>query len=153
MTVYINSLEEVISIHGKTIEISGGGTDGILNLSYLEAALDHVKNDIYYPEFVDKLTHLFYVANKRHCFQDGNKRIAISLGALFLLKNGYLFVIEKFLHKMETISYHLAAGRIEKEFLRDIIESILFEEDYSEEIKLKLIKCISNNSTNKAHDD
>lgn len=144
MTVYIDSLNEVISIHGKTIEISGGGADGIINIGALEAALDHVRNDMYYPEFVDKLTHLFFVANKGHCFQDGNKRIAISLGALFLLKNGYLSVIERFLHKMEIISYHLAAGRIDKEFLREIILSVIYEDDYSEAIKLRLIGCISN---------
>ncbi|MUP39867.1 type II toxin-antitoxin system death-on-curing family toxin [Labilibaculum euxinus] len=153
MTVYIESLDEVTSIHGKTIEVSGGGVNGIISLSSLEAALEHVKNDIYYPEFVDKLTHLFYVANKRHCFQDGNKRIAISLGALFLLKNGYLFVIERFLHKMEVISYQLAAGRIEKEFLREIIQSVIYEDDYSEDIKLRLIACISNDEDNTTQDE
>lgn len=144
MIVYIDNLEEVISLHTKTIEISGGGTDGIIRLDSLHAALEHVQNDMYYPTFEDKITHLFYVANKAHCFQDGNKRIAISLSALFLLKNGYLSIIERFLHKMETISYHLASGRIDKDFLREIIESVLYEDDYSEEIKLKLIECISN---------
>jgi len=44
---------------------------------------------------------------------------------------------------METISYHLAAGRIDKEFLTDIIDSIIYEEDYSEEIKLRLFESIS----------
>ena len=49
---------------------------------------------------------------------------------------------------METISYHLAAGRIEKDFLRDLIESIIYKDDYSEEIKLKLIHCISDETNN-----
>jgi death-on-curing protein len=103
---------------------------------------------MYYPTFIDKLTHLFFAANKSHCFQDGNKRIAISLGSIFLLKNGYLDAAQRFLYKMETISYHLAAGRIEKEFLRDIIDSLVYEEDFSEEIKLKLIHCISDENNN-----
>lgn len=141
--IYITDIQEVIDIHKKTIVISGGGTDGIINIGSIDAALEHIQNDLYYPNFIDKLTHLFFVANKSHCFQDGNKRIAISLGSIFLLKNGYLDAAQRFLFKMETISYHLAAGRINKDFLRDIIDSIIYEEDYSEEIKLKLIQCIS----------
>lgn len=101
------------------------------------------RNDMYYPTFIDKLTQLFFTTNKSHCFQDGNKRIAISLGSIFLLKNGYLDAAQRFLYKMETISYHLAAGRIEKDFLKEIIDSIVYEDDFSEEIKLKLIHCIS----------
>jgi death-on-curing protein len=146
--IYITNIQEVIDIHKKTIEISGGGTEGIINIGLLESAIEHIQNDLYYPTFIEKLTHLFFAANKSHCFQDGNKRIAISLGSIFLLKNGYLEAAQRFLYKMETISYHLAAGRIEKEFLRDIIESLVYEEDYSEEIKLKLLDCISDGENN-----
>jgi death-on-curing protein len=142
--VYITDIAEVIEIHRKTIAVSGGGADGILETGSLEAALEHIQNDLYYPTFIDKLNHLFFAANKSHCFQDGNKRIAISLGSIFLLKNGYLDAATRFLYKMEIVSYHVAAGRIDKEFLHDIIESIVYEEDYSEEIKLKLFHCISN---------
>ncbi len=147
--IYITDIQEVINIHQKTIEISGGGADGIINIGSLDAALEHIQNDLYYPTFIDKLTHLFFAANKSHCFQDGNKRIAISLGSIFLLKNGYLDAAQRFLYKMETISYHVAASRIEKELLRDIIDSIIYEEDYSEEIKLRLLSCMSDNENNK----
>jgi len=146
--IYITDIQEVIDIHKKTIAISGGGTDGIINIGSLDAALEHIQNDLYYPTFIDKLTHLFFAANKSHCFQDGNKRIAISLGSIFLLKNGYLDAAQRFLFKMETISYHLAAGRIDKDFLRDIVDSIIYKEDYSEEIKLKLIQCMSDGENN-----
>jgi death-on-curing protein len=140
---YIETIEEVVEIHKKTIAISGGGTDGILNLNSLKACLEHVQNDMYYPTFTDKLTHLFFIANKSHSFQDGNKRIAIALGMKFLLNNGYLFIIQKFAEKMESISYHLAASRISKELLQEIIHSIVYEDDYSEELKLKIIKAIN----------
>ncbi len=46
--VYINDIEEVVSLHLKTIEVSGGGTTGILNLNSILAALDHIQNDDYY---------------------------------------------------------------------------------------------------------
>ncbi len=147
--IYITDIQEVINIHQKTIAVSGGGADGIINIGSLDAALEHIQNNLYYPTFIDKLTHLFFAANKSHCFQDGNKRIAISLGSIFLLKNGYLDAAQRFLYKMETISYHVAASRIEKELLRDIIDSIIYEEDYSEEIKLQLLSCMSEDENNK----
>jgi death on curing protein len=139
---YIKAIDEVIEIHRKTVDVSGGGSLGILNTHSLEAALEHIQNDDYYPFFADKLTHLFFAANKSHCFQDGNKRIAISLGMKFLLDNGYLYVIQKFAEKMEMVSYQVAAGRIDKELLHDIVSSILSEDDYSEELKLKIWHCI-----------
>lgn len=135
---YFKNIDEVIDIHNKTVEISGGGAQGILNLNSLEACLELMKNDEYYPTFIDKLTHLVFVANKSHSFQDGNKRIAIALGMKFLLNNGYLFFIQRFASKMEIISYQLAASRIDKNLLRDIISSILTEEDYSEELKIRI---------------
>lgn len=141
--VYINDIEEVISLHLKTIEISGGGTTGILNLNSIQAALDHIQNDDYYPTFEEKLTHLFFVANKSHCFQDGNKRIAITLGSIFLLKNGYINAAKEFLYRMEIISYHVAASHIDKDLLQEIIASIIFDVDYSEEMKLKIAFAIS----------
>lgn len=139
---YIASIEEVLIIHQKTVEISGGGSVGILNTHSLEAALEHMQNDDYYPTFTDKLVHLFYSANKSHCFQDGNKRIAISLGMKFLIDNGYLFIIQKFAHQMEMVSYQLAAGRIDKELLHDIIDSILTSEEYSDSLKIRIANSI-----------
>ncbi len=141
-TVYFDGLDEVISLYSKTIDLSGGGLKGIIDTGPLESILHHIQNDDYYPKFTDKLTHLFFEVNKSHCFQDGNKRIAITLGSLFLLKNGYLSVVKEFLFKMETISYHVAAGRIDKGLLKEIIASIISGEDYSEETKLKLIHSI-----------
>lgn len=140
--VYFDGLDEVISLYSKTIDVSGGGLKGVIDAGPLESILHHIQNDEYYPEFTDKLTHLFFEVNKSHCFQDGNKRIAITLGSMFLLKNGYLSVVKEFLYKMETISYHVAAGRINKVLLSEIITSMIEEEDYSEELKIKILNSI-----------
>jgi len=137
--IYFSGIEEFVVIHQKTMIASGGGTDGIINLGSLECALEQIQNDDYYPEFEHKLTHLFWATNKNHCFQDGNKRIAITACCLFLLKNGYMAVVKDFLHKMETISYHVAAGNIDKDLLQEVITSILYEDDYNEELKMKLL--------------
>ena len=90
---------------------------------------------------------MFFVANKGHCFQDGNKRIAISLGALFLLKNGYISATNKFLFKMEMVSYQVAAGNIDKDLLKEIVYSIVYQDDYSEGLKLKLVNALDENNS------
>ncbi len=137
------SLEQAIEIHQKTVEISGGGATGHLNVGQLGSCLEHIQNDDYYPTFEDKLTHIFFCANKNHCFEDGNKRIAISLGAQFLLLNGYVFVVQRFLREMENISYHVAAGLIDKDFLLEIISAVITDDIDDESLKLKIFTAIS----------
>ncbi len=140
--IYI-TIDQAVEIHAKTVEVSGGGSHGMLDKGRLESVLEHIQNDSYYPTFLDKITHLFFCANKFHCFQDGNKRIAITLSAQFLLFNGYMYCVSDFMREMENISYHLAAGRIDKEFLRDLIEAVINESyDENEELKLRLLNAI-----------
>jgi death-on-curing protein len=115
------TLEQAVKIHAKTVEVSGGGALGHLDLGKLESVLQHIQDDDYYPTFEEKLTHLFFSACKFHCFQDGNKRIAITLSAQMLLFNGYLYCVSSFLREMENISYHVAAGNIDKELLQEIL--------------------------------
>ena len=137
------TIETALEIYSKTIEVSGGGSEGVLNQGQLESVLTHIQNDSYYPEFIDKLTHLFFGANRFHCFKDGNKRIAISLCAHFLLINGYVFVVPRFIREMENISHRLAAGKIEKEFLKEIIQAVIDDNMDDEELKLKIFEAVS----------
>ncbi len=137
------TMEQVIDIHAKTVEVSGGGTLGHLDLGKLESVLQHIQNDDYYPTFEGKLTHLFFCACKFHSFQDGNKRIAITLSAQMLLFNGYIYCVSSFLREMENISYHVAAGNIDKELLQEIITAHLMKEEDNESLKLKILNAIS----------
>ncbi len=141
MTIYL-TVEQAIEVHRKTVEISGGGLLGIINLGQMESVLESIKNDLYYPNFSDKLTHLFFGACKFHCFQDGNKRIAITLCAQMLLLNGYMYCSGSFIRKMENITYHVATGAIDKELLREIIEAIIEQKDEEESLKLKILNSI-----------
>ena len=149
MMFYID-IEQAVHIHEKTVQVSGGGDVGAINIGLLEAVLEHIQNDDYYPAFEDKLTHLVYAVNKNHSFSDGNKRLSISLGIQFLTINGYLFCLGRFITEMENISYHMAAGLIEKDLLRQIIHSILENErDFDEALKLEIYSIISQDlSTN-----
>ena len=140
--VYV-TLEQAVEIHAKTVEISGGGSTGHLDIGQLGSCLEHIQNDDFYPTFEEKLTHIFFCANKFHCFEDGNKRIAISIGAQFLLLNGYLSVVKRFIIEMENISYHLAAGLIDKDFLLEIITAIINDDIDEEVLKLKIFNAIS----------
>ena len=142
MTLIYPNIDQAVQVHKLTVEISGGGADGILDVGKLESVLQHIQNDDYYPTFEDKLTHLVFCANMFHCFEDGNKRISITLGAQFLLLNGYLYCSQKFIQEMENISYHMAAGKIDKDLLLEIICSIINEPEFSEELKLKIFDCI-----------
>lgn len=143
MVIYIN-IEQALSIHEKTVQISGGGSLGTINTGSLESVLEHIQNDDYYPTFEDKLTHLVYAVNRNHSFSDGNKRLSISLGVQFLNLNGYLYCLRRFIPEMENISYHLAAGLIEKELLQRIIHSMLENErDFDEELKLDYLMACS----------
>ena len=137
------TIDQALETYHRTIEVSGGGCNGVLNQGQLEGTLEQIQNDTWYPTFEAKLTHLVYASNRNHCFQDGNKRIAISLGAQFLLLNGYLFISSRFITYMENISYHLAAGRISKELLAEIITALINGEEEDESLKLKILSAIA----------
>ena len=126
-----------IEVHDKIIQNSGGSL-GLLNIGLLESTLEHVQNDWYYPSFEDKVCHLFYAINKNHCFNDGNKRASIALSAYFLEINGFSNKVEKFILKMEDNAVHVADNRVERDLLHEIISSLINEDDYSEELKLKI---------------
>lgn len=137
------TLEQAEAIHKKTIAYSGGGIYEQIDMGKLDSVLQHIQNDLYYPTFVDKLTHLFYCTCKFHCFADGNKRLAITLSLQFLLFNGYLSIAQNFMLITENISYHVAAGKISKELLHEIMTAIMdgtYEEN--EELKLEIMNAI-----------
>ena len=147
------TLEQAEDIHAKTIQYSGGGTYERFDLGRLDSVLQNIQNDDYYPTFESKLTyptfeskltHLFFCVCKFHCFADGNKRLAITLSAQFLLLNGYMAVAKTFFTVMENISYQVAAGRIDKDLLHRIIIAVMdgtYETD--EELKIDIINAIS----------
>jgi death on curing protein len=130
-------IQYAVKAHDWIIENSGGYA-GVVNLGLLESALENIQNDLYYPDLDQKLTHLVFAVNKFHAFADGNKRSSIALGAYFLELNGYGFMVRKFVLEMENIAVWLAEGKISKELLGELIQSLISEEEFSEGLKLKL---------------
>lgn len=141
---YYPTIEQIVDIHRKTVQYSGGGDLGHFDLGRLESVLFHIQNDDYYPTFTDKLTHLFYCICEFHLFADGNKRLAITASAHFLLLNGYMAIAKVFFTEMENISYHVASGCIDKDLLHKIITAMIngtYEDD--EVLKLEVYNAIS----------
>ncbi len=136
------TINYAIKTHDKIIEISGGA-NGLLNIGIIDSVLEHVQNDEYYPELEDKLTHIVFAVNKGHAFHDGNKRTSIALGAFFLELNGLDSIVSKFIIEMENNAVHVADNRIDKDLLFQIIQSLIYEEEYSEELKLKIINALT----------
>ena len=141
--VYL-TLEQAVEIHQKTVEKSGGGALGHLDTGKLDSVLEHIQNDDYYPTLESKLTHLFFSTNKFHSFEDGNKRIAITLCLQMLLLNGYLYCTSTFMREMENISHHVAAGNINKELLHEIVTAVVNENTEDESLKFKILTAILN---------
>jgi death-on-curing protein len=43
---------------------NSGGRKGVINIGLVDSVLEHIQNDSYYPEFENKVCHLFYSINK-----------------------------------------------------------------------------------------
>lgn len=114
----------------------------MLDAGRLDSIFQHIQNDDYYPSFIEKLTHLVYAVNKGHCFHDGNKRTSIALGAFFMEVNGLDVLVSKFIIEMENIAVAVADNLVDKELLNDIVDSILNEEDYNEELQIRIINVL-----------
>lgn len=70
------SLEDSLKIHDTIIEeMQGLSGYNKTNLGYLDSALEHIKNDDFYPNFVDKLTHIMFSCIKFHPFNDEIKEL------------------------------------------------------------------------------
>ena len=137
------SLDDALYVHNQTIKFSNGGAQGALEIGKLDSVLQNIQNDDYYPTLTDKLTHLFFCACKFHCFEDGNKRIAITLCVKFLLDNNFTRLANNFMVQTENISYFVAAGKIDKEFLSTLIDAIINDNyDSNLELKLKLLEVV-----------
>ena len=141
--IFYFALPHAIKVHDMIIDISGGlpGHD-LQKVKTLEAALEHIQNDLYYPTFLDKIAHLLYSINKNHAFIDGNKRSSLALSAYFLQLNGYDHCVTDFIYRMENIVVWVADNKIDKDLLKDIIEDIIMEQE-RESVQLALIRALS----------
>jgi death-on-curing protein len=98
------SLDEVLAIHERLIEVFGGAP-GIRDPGLLESALYRPQSG-YYESLDEMAAALFESLLINHPFVDGNKRVAFFVTDVFLRLNGrkmavdakagYAFLVERF---------------------------------------------------------
>lgn len=137
----------VIEQHNYVIDKSGGSygiyseKDGLL-----DSILEHIQNNDYFPSFLDKLNKLLIGIAEYHIFIDGNKRTAISIGALFLKLNGFSDnIISRFMCEMENYIIWITEHRISEELFQNKLEYIIYDIDEPEEFRFKIIRILSSN--------
>lgn len=144
--------KEALDVYARTINKSGGGFSGIRDESGIQSVLDFVQNDLYYPDFTTKLSYLVFRFCSGHFFNDGNKRIALTLGAYFLYRNRQTWAAVTFMKRLEFIVYHVAAGNISNDLLLRIMQHIVDCTDFSEELKLEIASAMSKGQIGIAED-
>ncbi len=123
MTVRYLSLWEVIQLHQKVLQGSGGGT-GIRTLSVVESALAQPRATFadapLYATIFEKAVALGYALIRGHAFIDGNKRVAHAAYETFLMLNS--FEIDAGVDEQEQFFLGLAAGTISREEMQSWTE-------------------------------
>jgi len=88
--VRLLSLAEILDLHRRVIELSGGSL-GIRDLGTLKAAVAQPRmtfdSQDLYPSLIDKAAALCFSLVMNHPFVDGNKRVGAHAGIFFLLAN------------------------------------------------------------------
>ena len=141
--IHYISYEEVLKVYRKMIEASDGGFTGVRDKGGILAILYFMQNDDYYPTFTEKLSCLVFKFCSGHYFNDGNKRIALTLGAYFLHKNDYPWEACTFMRQFEAIVYHIAASHIDQDLLLRITNAFMNKKDYSESLKIDIAHAMS----------
>lgn len=109
------SLLEVLELHDKLVEVSGGAR-GVRDMHALESAINQPRlmfnqTDLY-PDILTKAAALCFFLVANHPFIDGNKRIGHAAMEIFLILNG--FEIDASIDEQEEIILKLAAGGLNR---------------------------------------
>ncbi|MBT3032194.1 MAG: type II toxin-antitoxin system death-on-curing family toxin [Candidatus Thiodiazotropha sp. (ex Lucina pensylvanica)] len=109
--------EVVIAVH-QSLLAEHGGAPGIRDESLLESALNRPRQRFEYsdePSIFDLAASYCYGLANNHPFVDGNKRIALTIAALFLELNGYSLTAPE--PNAVVIIEELAAGNLSEDDL------------------------------------
>jgi death-on-curing protein len=109
--------EVVIAVH-QSLLAEHGGAPGIRDETLLESALNRPRQRFEYsdePSIFDLAASYCYGLANNHPFVDGNKRIALTIAALFLELNGYTFTAPE--PNTVVIIEELAAGNLPEDDL------------------------------------
>lgn len=90
MTLYLTK-DDILDLHDDALE-AFGGDEGILHDDAIEACLSRIQQAFggveAFPSIPSKAGALLHGFATRHCFVDGNKRVALGAAQTFLALNG-----------------------------------------------------------------
>jgi death-on-curing protein len=81
------TVEETVAVHARLIARFGGAY-GVRDYAALASALARPRSG-YYADLIQEAAALWESLSQNHAFVDGNKRIAVTMAAVFLSVNGY----------------------------------------------------------------
>lgn len=120
------SAEEVILIHSRVIQGSGG-LDGLRDSAGLEAAIaapmQTFDGQELYPSDIEKIARLGFGLASNHAFVDGNKRIGAMMTQLLLKWNGYNLTLRS--GELADMFIAIADGTAKEQNLLDWIHAHL----------------------------
>lgn len=106
-------LPEVVTAVHQMLLAEHGGAPGIRDEALLESALNRPRQRFEYadgPSIFDLAAAYCYGLAKNHPYVDGNKRLALTIAAVFLEINGYFFDAPE--PDAVVIIEELAAGKL-----------------------------------------
>ncbi len=110
------TLGELVSLHHRIIEQSGGGV-GVRDMGLAESALAQPKmtfgGEELYPTIPVKAAALCFSLVMNHPFVDGNKRMGHAAMETFLMMNG--FELNADVDDSERVILQLATGQLERQ--------------------------------------
>ena len=95
------TIEEILFMHHRIlVELQPDNNDfTVLNPGNLESAISRPQQSAFgkdaYPDIYSKAAALAESLIGNHCFQDGNKRIGITAGIVFMMNNGYKITVNE----------------------------------------------------------
>lgn len=119
------TLAEIIDIHHNQIELYGG-IDGIRDISLLSSAISIPQStfDGYFlhDDLFEMAAAYIYHLCQNHPFVDGNKRVALVAGLVFLDFNG--IDIDDPDEKLYAMMIRVASGKGDKEYIADTLKNL-----------------------------
>ena len=120
MKVIYLTLEEILRLHFQLIE-DFGGSHGVRDEGRLHSIVKAPSQEVFgseqYPSLFEKTAVYFRNIAGDHLFVDGNKRTAVTVCGIFLLRNGRRLKadpieLEKF--TLDTVTKHYSVTKIAK---------------------------------------
>jgi len=109
------SVDDVLEIHRRVIEVFGGGA-GLRDRGLLESATAMPRSTFdgieLHANLAEKAAAYHYHLCSNHPFVDGNKRVAVTAAELFLMINGQELPASD--DEIEKLALGVASGRLSK---------------------------------------